>query len=122
MSDRFTPVVPGAAGAHLQMSEAAVAETPGTSTLRKLVALAFAIAYLIAAPLLWVQNASADSGTGEDGSGVTQGSSGPGSGSEDDDDDDEGNEGPGGGDDSATTTSANGTETRGTTGEESTGT
>jgi len=41
------------------MSEAAVAETPQTSTVRKLVALAFAIAYLVAAPLLWVQSAQA---------------------------------------------------------------
>src|SRR5215218_4217245 len=115
--------MPGAAGAHLQMSEAAVAETPQTSTVRKLVALAFAIAYLVAAPLSWVQSAQADSGRGEDGSGVTQGTSGPGGGGSEDDADDDDNGGDGDGDDSGTNgTSAKGDTTAGTSNDgESTG-
>jgi hypothetical protein len=119
MRDHFNQNgVPGAAGAHLHLSEAAVAETPRTSTARKVLALVFAVAYLIAAPLVWAQSAEAKHRHGDDGSGVTQGSSGPGGGGHHDDDDDEA--GAGGDDDGddnqagTAGTSARGHETQGT--------
>ena len=110
----------GAVSAHLHLSDAAVAESRPASLARRLVALSFALVYLIAAPLLLVQNAAADGGTGDQGV-VTKGSSGSGSGSEDDEGDGDG-DGDNEDGDSDAGTSAKGSESRGTTGgEESTG-
>lgn len=73
--------------AHLLLADAVAEESRPASIARRAISVAFA--YLIAAPLLLVQNASADDGhAGDRGSAVVKGSSGPGAGPEDDEHDD----------------------------------